>query len=300
MSPNRLRNADGEYGNQFYLSISVPLGGRVSAPNLTASATRDDDGRTQGQVTLSGQAGRDGQFTYSATAAHDENTGSSGSLNAGYRSPFAALNASYGQGDDYSQASFSMAGTVVAHPGGITFGQPAGDTLAIVQAPHAAGARVVNAPGVRINRFGYALVPYVTPYTFNNIELDPTGLSLDVQLAATSARVAPYGGSVAMVKFETQYGRSALVRARMDDGRAVPFGAQVSDGQGQVLGVVGQGGRLLVRGVEDEGTLVLSWPEDGADRQCRVAYRLPAPAAGADYPTLDVRCTPDTPSVAAQ
>jgi outer membrane usher protein len=163
---------------------------------------------------------------------------------------------------------------------------------------------VLNAPGVRINRFGYALVPYVTPYAFNNLELDPKGLSLDVQLTATSARVAPYGGSVAMVKFDTEYGRSALVRARMDDGRAVPFGAEVTDAQGRALGIVGQGGRLLVRGVDEQGAMTLSWPEDGVSRQCRATYRMPTAVTGeaaTEYPNLDVHCTPDaSPAVTAQ
>ncbi len=304
VSANRTRDLTGEYSNQFYVSISVPLGRRANAPMLTASATRDDDSRTQAQATVSGQAGIDGQFTYSATAAHSDGVGTSGGVSAGYRSSFAALNASYGQGDGYSQASFGVAGTIVAHPGGVTLGQSASDTMAIVHAPHATGARVLSAPGVRINRFGYALVPYVTPYSFNNIELDPNGLSLDVQLASTSARVAPYGGSVAMVKFETEYGRSALVRARMDDGRPVPFGAEVTDAAGRVLGIVAQGGRLLVRGIDEEGTMTLTWAEEGGTRQCRVSYRVPGAVTGAgdnEYPTLDVRCTPDHVSaVAAQ
>ncbi|MBU8977298.1 fimbrial biogenesis outer membrane usher protein [Lysobacter sp. MMG2] len=303
VSANRVRDLDGRYGNQFNLSISVPLGSSPSAPSVAASATRDDDGRTQAQVTVAGQAGRDGQITYAATAAHADDAGAYGSLNAGYRTPFAAFSAGYGQGDGYSQASFGVQGTVVAHPGGVTLGQPGGDTLAIVHAPNATGARVLNAPGVRINRFGYALVPFLMPYNFNNLELDPKGLSLDVQLKATNARVAPYAGSVAMVRFETEYGRSALVRARMDDGRAVPFGADVVDAAGRTLGVVGQGGRLLVRGVDEQGTMTLSWAEDGVTRRCRVSYRMPAPVEGAanDLPTLDVRCTPEAPSaVAAQ
>ncbi|MFC3550751.1 fimbria/pilus outer membrane usher protein [Lysobacter cavernae] len=305
VSANRVRDVDGRYSNQFYLSFSLPLGTSPRAPSLTASATRDDSGQTQGQVTLSGQAGVDGQFTYGASAAHGDDAGTSGSVNTGYRGSYTVLNASYGQGDGYSQASFGMAGAVVAHPGGVTFGQPAGDTLAIVQAPHATGARVISAPGVRINRFGYALVPYLTPYHINSVELDPKGVSLDVQLAATSARVAPYAGSVAMLRFETEYGRTALVRARTGDGRAVPFGAEGRDAQGRVLGIVGQGGRLLVRGADAQGTMTLSWQEEGEARQCRVSYRMPsspqAAAATSDYPTLDVRCTPDAPSaVAAQ
>ena len=301
VSANRVRDLDGRYGNQFYVSFSVPLGRSTNAPSITASAMRDENDQTQGQVTVAGQAGSAGQFTYAATAAHAEDAGSSGALTAGYRSPFAAINASYGQGDGFSQASFSVGGTVVAHPGGVTFGQPAGDTMAIVHAPHAAGAAVVNAPGVRVNRFGYALVPFLTPYTFNNLELDPKGLSYDVQLTSTSARVAPYGGAVAMVNFETEYGRSALVRARLDDGRPVPFGAEVS-AHGRTLGVVAQGGRLLVRGIEDQGTMIVRWPEDGAGRECRADYRIPARVASearGEYQTLDVRCT-RSPAESAQ
>lgn len=302
VSANRVRDLDGNYGNQFYVSFSLPLGRSVNAPTLTASATHDENGQSQGQLSVAGQAGEMSQFTYGATAAHADDTGAYGSVNAGYRSQLAAFTASYGRGEGYSQGSLTASGTVVAHPGGVTLGQPAGDTLAIVHAPNAAGARVVNAPGVRINRFGYALVPFLMPYNYNNLELDPKGLPLDVQLEATSARVAPYSGSVAMVTFKTEYGRTALLRARMDDGRPVPFGAEVVDSAGRALGVVGQGGRLLVRGVEEQGTMTVSWPEDGRTRQCRVNYHLPAPVAGAvnDFTTLDVRCTPDAPSVAAQ
>ena len=73
----------------------------------------------------------------------------------------------------------------------MTFGQPTGDTIGIVHAPGAEGARVTNAPGVRVDGSGYALVPYMNPYQLNTIRLDPQGASLGVQLDSTSDRSRP-------------------------------------------------------------------------------------------------------------
>ncbi len=302
LSATRLRDIDGSYGNQFFLSISVPLGSSPRAPTLTAGVVRDDEGQNQTQMSLNGTAGRDGQLSYGVTGAHSDDVGSYGSVNAGYRGSAGVVSASYGEGDGYSQASLGVMGSVIAHPRGVIAGQPTGDTIAIISAPNAAGARVVNAPGVRINRFGQALVPYLTPYAYNAVELDPKGLPLDVQLSSTSARVAPRAGGVSLLTFETEYGRALLLRVRMVDGRPVPFGAEVADMQGHALGTVGQGGRLLLRGAEKEGTVSLSWQENDKPMQCTFTYQTPQPKKGesaADLPTVDARCAPTVTFAAA-
>ena len=297
LAATRLRDIDGRFSNQFYLSFSVPLGSTARAPSLTAGLVRDDAGQLQAQTSLVGTVGADGQATYGVTASHSDELGTSGGVNGTYRGAYGVANASYGQGDGYSQASLGLSGAVVAHPRGVTLGQPVGETMAIVSVPHATGARVLNAPGVKVNRFGQALVPYLTPYTLNSIEVDPKGLSLNVQLAATSARVAPRAGSVAMVTFETSHGNSLLVRLRMPGGEPLPFGAEVADAQGHGLGVVGQGGRVLLRGVEDAGSLDVRWQESGdTARSCRFDYRMPENAGqGQDaYPRVEATCTDAT------
>lgn len=302
VSATRLRDLQGRYANQFSLNVTVPLGSSPRAPMATAALVHDTEGQNQSQLTVAGSAGEANQFTYGVSAAHSDAIGTSASVNAGYRAPWAAANATYGEGDGYSQASLGVSGTVVAHRGGITLGQPAGDTVALVHAPNARGARVVNAPGVTVDRFGYALVPYLSPYQMNVVELDPKGLPLDVQLNATSARVAPTAGGVAMLTFDTEYGRTLLLRVRMSDGRAVPFGAEVTDIQGHALGTVGQGGRLLLRGATKEGTVSLSWQEEDKPMQCTFTYQTPEPVPGAaanDLPTTDARCTPTVTFAAA-
>lgn len=283
LSANRARDFDGRYRNEYFLSFSLPLGESTHAPDFAGSVGRDRDRHLLEQLTLSGSAGSDDRFSYGASVSHGQGAGNAGSVYGGYRDSHAQLNASYGAGDGYSQASFGAAGTVVAYPGGVSFGLPAGDTVGVVVAPDAEGARVSSAPGVRVDGSGHALVPYLTPFTVNTVQLDPEGLPLGVELKATSTQVAPHAGAVVMLRFETDSGRPLIVQLRMVDGRAAPFGAEVVDAHGQVLGVVGQAGRSLLRGVAEAGQLAVRWHDEaGVARACMFDYRVDRPQGKAD------------------
>jgi outer membrane usher protein len=280
LSASRERDLFGRSDNRYMANVTIPLGSGSHQPLLTGGLARDSHGGMQEQATLSGTAGVDDRFNYGATATHDSgdtgtgSAGSTGSVNAGYSGAHVQINAGFGAGSDYSQSSLSVAGGVVAHPGGITFGLPLGDTVAIVAAPDAAGARVGNAAGVRIDRAGYALVPYVTPYILNTINIDPTGLSLDVQLDSTSAQVAPRAGAVVMVKFKSKSGRFVLIQTHLADGKTLPFGAEVDDEQGHAIGVVGQAGRIMVRVPSETGRLNVQWQDQDVIRTCSLPYQL--------------------------
>jgi outer membrane usher protein len=289
----------GQHDNQFFVSFSVPLGTGPHAPNVMLNLSHDQLTGSQEQAMLNGTLGNDNQFNYGATAAHSTANGNSGSVFGGYRSPYGVFNASYGDGSGYSQASVSATGSVVAHPGGVTLGQPIGDTVGIVYVPGAEGAAVNGGAGVRIDSAGYAVLPFLAPYTLNSVEVDPKGLPLDVQLDATSAKVAPYAGAVVMMKFKTQTGRSVVFRARMPDGSAPPFGAEVVNMKGVSLGVIGQSGLILARGVEQSGVLVARWQDDaGADRSCSFSYDLPAKSKSKSsdqkFEQVNVTCKGDT------
>jgi outer membrane usher protein len=296
-SATRTHDLLGRYDNEYFASFSVPLGDSAHAPSFNLNLSRNSSGDLQEQAMLNGSAGADNQFNYGATATHgDAGTGNSGSLNGGYRSPYAVFNASVGSGSGYSQASLGMSGAVVAHPGGVTFGQPTGDTVGIVYVPGAAGARLNSAAGARIDRFGYALVPYLTPYNLNTVAIDPKGLPLDVQLDATSTQVAPHAGSVVMLKFKTEYGRAIIVRVHLKNDDALPFGAEVFNDKGVSLGMVGQAGQVLARGVDLAGKLTARWQDDnGTSKSCSFQYQIEQSghASGLDkYKEVNATCTP--------
>jgi outer membrane usher protein len=287
----------GRYDNEVLLSFNIPLGSSSHAPNLSMNFTHDQASGTQEQAVVSGSAGSNNQFYYGATASHaSDGGGNNETINGGYRSPYAVIDASYGRGSGYSQDSLGLSGSIVAHPGGITFGQPTGDTIGILEIPGAAGAHLNTSGGVQVDHFGYALVPTLSPYTMNTIQVDPKGLPLDVQLDKTSVQVAPYAGAVVLLKFKTTTGRTIIVHAHFANGEALPFGSEVVDEKGASLGVVGQGGNILVRGVKQSGSLTARWhDDDGTAHSCSFNYQLPAQEKNRHqktYETFDKTCTP--------
>jgi outer membrane usher protein len=138
--------------------------------------------------------------------------------------------------------------------------------MALVHAPGAAGARLPSAAGVRLDRRGYGVVPYLAAFRWNAVEIDPTGLSLDVSLSSTRRRVAPTAGALVLVPFETDVGRTSLLVARLADGSPPAFGADVLDEKGRSVGVVGQAGNIFVRNVVPDAPLTIRWGDRSADR----------------------------------
>lgn len=303
LSATRQRGAGGDMSTLYYAGVTIPLG-RTRPMMLSTNVTHDSLGRSRVQSALSGSLGEDSNLAYGVNVDHASGSGSAstnGGANVAYRARFAELNASVGASTDYQQGSVGIRGAVVAHPGGVTLSQPLSETFGIVEAPGAAGARIANAAGVRVDSRGYAIVPYLTPYNLNTVEIDPKGISTDVELKETSQQVAPRAGAVPLLKFSTETGRSALIRARRADGKPLPFGATVYDASGKQLGIVGQASRILVRGLEDNGSLTVKWGDNG-DSSCRIAYALPVAKAdrkSVGFQTITGTCSAD-PTLAAR
>ncbi|MNM67454.1 Outer membrane usher protein HtrE precursor [compost metagenome] len=298
LSASRTQDMSGNDTTQYMVNVSIPLGSSSShnRPYLSASATSSSDGSANLQTTLSGTSGEDQSLSYGLTTSNnrpgngDNTTNLSG--NGQYRTSVANLSASVSKGTGFQQASMGASGSVVAHPAGITFGQPLGDSIAIVVAPDAAGATLTNATGVKLDRNGQAVVPYLNPYRVNTLELDPKGISDDVELQSTSQEVVPRSGSVIMAKFNTVSGRALLINAHQANGNPLPFGAGVYDEQGKDVGAVGQGGQIFARVNGDQGTLRIS--ANGKDfNPCLLNYQLAAKAKGeaaSKLETVDLTC----------
>lgn len=281
LTASRTFSSLGAAQTNYLLSFSLPLGrdDQVHTPQLRTDLTYDTSGRSGQQLSVSGTAGDESQYSYGATAMHtNQNMGTSGSLSGNYRSSVTSMNGSVSSGKNYRSASAGMNGTIVAHSGGVTFSPYTSDTFALVEAKGAEGARVSSYPGVRIDANGYAVVPYLNPYQMNDISIDPKGMSNDVELANTSQKVAPYSGAVVKMKYDTKRGTPILVNATWQ-GEPVPFGADVLDSKGTTVGSVGQGGQIYARVAQEQGQLLVKWGE-GKVNQCSVGYRLMPQAKG--------------------
>ncbi|MBB4862541.1 outer membrane usher protein [Pseudomonas nitritireducens] len=277
LSASRTRTDRGEADTQYLLSLSLPLGRSSHAPYLSSSTSWSDKGDASSQLGVSGSLGEFNEFSYGVYGSRsrtDGDSSSAGGANAQYRAAASNLSASYSEGDGFRQVGLGLSGSVVAHPGGVTFSQAQGETRAIVEAKGAEGARLLNSSGAKVDGSGYGVVSSLMPYRQNEVALDPKGTAEDIELQLTSQNVAPRFGAVVMLEYPTLTGEPVLLTLRDERGEALPVGAEVLDAQGNTLTLVGQGSRVFIRAAERAGELTVRWGE-GADRQCRVRYQLP-------------------------
>ncbi|CNH98381.1 fimbrial usher protein [Yersinia pekkanenii] len=282
------------------MSISFPLGRSLHAPYISAGAVNSKVGGTSYQTSLSGVMGEDQSASYSLDVARSEQTKEntlSGSLQK--RLPITSLSGSASSSPGYWQGSASARGAVAFHSGGVTLGPYLSDSFALIEAKGASGAKVMNGQGASIDRFGYALVPTLTPYRYNTITLNPDGMDFNTELQDGERQIAPYAGSAVKVTFRTLNGYPVLITVNLADGSQLPMGTVVystttaTDGaskqQNNEIGMVGQASQAYLRAEEPRGTLILVWG-DAANERCQLDYDLGKPDNEKQLYKLDALC----------
>ncbi|OMQ21370.1 fimbria/pilus outer membrane usher protein [Serratia oryzae] len=274
---------------QYSLSLSLPLGASTHAPTLNMTGTTDSKG-SNALVGLSGNAGEQNQFNYVVSTSRD--TASNGNFfnsGVGYRAPQANMGASYSYGQGNRQLSSSIDGAIVVHRGGITLGQTLGETSGLVRAPGAKGALVTNASGVEVDRFGYAIVPYLRPYYLNQVDLDPKGTSQDVELLSSKSTAVPRAGALVLLDYETKNSTVTYIKAKRKDGTPLPFAANVYDAQNNAIGIVGQASLVIAHDLAPSGVLLVRWG-DAQTEHCSIHYSLPASSTDESRPVIQGVC----------
>lgn len=274
------------WDNRFLINVGIPLGIGSHAPYSMTSLQRDTHGGFDLQQSVTGSLGVDNAFTYGLRADQSGGNGSPANTSVGsnvsYLSPVTTVTANASTSRTYNQMGAGLSGGIVAYSDGVVFTPSMGETMAIVEAKDAVGARIANGSGLRIDRWGHTLVSSLTPFASNAIEIDPKGLPIQVELKATEQHVAPTAGAIVRMKFVTEnVGHTAVFETHTADGKPLPFGADVLDGNGQSVGIVAQSGRIIARKLyTNTGELVVKWG-DAPSARCSVTYNLPdKPMAG--------------------
>ncbi len=183
--------------------------------------------------------------------------------------------------------SFGTGGGLVFHKGGVIASQTVGDTFGIVEVPGGAGVRATGTKST-VNASGYGVVPNLSAYSMNIVDLDMSHAPLDVELESSSQRVAPVSGAIVRLKYAAITGRPLLVHF---SGKKIPFGASVYSESGDELGTLGPGNRGLIRVKSDKGQLKVAWG-DKPDEMCLSSYEIKAhqQALESGYTLLDLTC----------
>jgi len=274
---------------RYAFTFSVPLGTGSNAPRAITQLT-PVQGRLDPQLGISGSVGTASALHYNASFNPAGQQARRFNANASYHAGGGTLHAGLSQAGDDQAWTWGAAGSAVLHAGGITLGPTlGGDGGVLVMAPGAEGARLRGDERIRVGRRGYAVLPQLSPYRWNQIDLEPSGLPLDVEVLQTSRRVAPTAGSIVRVAFPTLRERLLFIDATDAQGRSLPFAAPVRDEQGRTLGAVGQGGVVQLRSARDAGLLLVD--PDGP-HPCRMTYRMPRETDRHGLRWQQARCLP--------
>lgn len=272
ITANRSRTVEGSMDTSWLLSLSIPLG-QEHPVTFSTSVKRDYAGNLGEQASLSGTAGDRQQLSWNVSGSHDRINGDTGGAGGQYISPWTTASAAASFGQNYQTYSAGVMGAVVAHPHGVTLTPYTGDTWVVVHAPGASGADVTNYPGLKIDRWGNAATPSPQAYQRNSVDIDPNGLSDDVELEGTTKSVIPRAGSVVIAEFKSKKGKAVLMQPAPGT-TGLPFGTNVTDSQGNSLGLSGQGGMLYARVEEYSGKLFAVVQNNGKPETCIIPYHI--------------------------
>lgn len=277
-------------GSSVMLSLSIPLGSPGGErPSLNTSVVKAD-GQDQYQTQLSGMLPGPHNVSYGVGASHARGGGQDSiNGNLGARLSKANLNLNLAHGRDYWQASANARGALAIHGGGITFGPYLGDSFALVEAKGAEGARLFNGQGAVIDGNGFALLPSLSPYHRNVVELATTGVNGKSEILESQRIVIPYAGATLKLSFRTRAGHAMLMRLLREGGDPLPMGADVLDQRGEVVGMVGQGSQAYLRSDQLRGKLLVRWGE-GPQERCAVQYDLNGQDLSSPLLRLQARC----------
>ncbi|HCL6065980.1 TPA: fimbrial biogenesis outer membrane usher protein [Klebsiella pneumoniae] len=209
----------------------------------------------------------------------NQGRGSNSSASLDYHGGFGNAQIGYRHDAASNQLTWGGAGSVVAHPHGVTFGQTVGESFAIVRAPGAAGVAVQNGNNVHTDWRGYAVVPSLTAYRKNVITLDTESMADDTDVDQQGQTVIPGGGAVVMANYQTHIGNRVLFTLRNAQG-PLPFGASArlvkeEESGNPPGGMVADGGQVYLSGVPQEGTLAVSWIVNNQSQSCTLHFHLP-------------------------
>lgn len=246
--------------NSFYLSFSLPLSSHPGNYNayLTNSTTYNTTSHnTYNNTSIYGSA-FDNKLSYGINESLSNHSGTNvTTLNADYNADIAKLSVGTSIDSNTKQFDYGIAGGVVLHSGGVVFSREVRDTAVLVEAKGAKGARVSRqGDNIVIGNDGYALIPYVQPYRYNDVELDPGSFSDSFDVQNKVQKTVPTRGAITKVTFEVLAGYNFLIELDYQ-GQPVPFGAQIINDKNSSVAIANDDGTVFLTGVEDESSFTV-------------------------------------------
>ena len=264
------------FGNQqdnvLAMSLSIPFGNPQLASRVRLASTQARSTGTTNSAGISGyMPGKENLF-YSVNQRYrsQQQYGADAALQ--YEGQWGDYNLGYGYSKDSRNLNYGISGGAVLHEDGLTLSQPLGNTNILIKAPGASNVAVLNHKGIKTDSRGYAVIPYATPYRVNQVAMDVTTASDDVELENAIVNKTPTDGALVRANIVTRQGAKALLVIRHNQ-EVLPFGTVVSLSDNKTSGIVGDGGSLYLSGLPLQGSLSAVWGQDN-HQKCAINYQL--------------------------
>ncbi|WP_339495452.1 fimbria/pilus outer membrane usher protein [Pseudomonas sp. RA_105y_Pfl2_P56] len=273
---------------QVNLSLSFPLGSTPRAPRAFISTNTQESGNNT-QFGVNGYLSENSDTYYSVQAGNSSTGGNSGSASISTRNSFIDANIGYSQGRGFSSQNLNLAGSVVAHAGGINLGQTLGETFALAEVPGVpGGVKIDNYNGTETGSNGFAVIPNTQPYRVNWISLDTRDFGADVEIENATQQVVPRRGSAVLVRYSSQTGQRVQFELFDSAHHRLPFGAALEDATGKQIAISDPNGKALALVQDSSATLTIKW----AGQQCQANYSLPERNKSLNYERETLICLP--------
>lgn len=295
---DRIKDTNGQWpeNRQISLNVSVPFrifGNSSSLQSIyaTTSMTHDNKGRTQNQMGLSGSTFNNAMSYNVSQSWGNQGQTATSNANIGYQGSKGNISTGYSYSNNSNSLNMSLSGGMLVHSGGVTLSRSLGESVALVNAPGATGAKLINGDS-EIDGQGYAIAPYLTDYMKNSVGIDPTTLPEGVDLPHSNVNVYPTKGAVVKIDIATRVGYQALITLKQQNQKPVPFGAIAtlvkSESLSDVIsGIVGDLGQVYLAGLPEKGKLFIKWGNT-PDKQCNINFNLANLTVSADNPIRQV------------
>lgn len=261
---------------QIAFDIQIPLEKLLPKAWLQYSVTTNPKGTTQHQVGLNGTLLDNDRLQYSLQQTlgnHQQQSGGNAQLT--WLAPYSDVAVGYSYSGDMQRVNYGMNGGVVVHRHGVTLSHTLGDTFGLIEAPGVENLEVSSSQNVYTDSRGYAVVPYLTPWHYNDIDIDTHKLASNADIDAIHHDVVPTKGAMVVMRYKTHLGKRALITLHNGAG-VVPFGATVTLEGTEETGIVGDSGVVFLSGLTDSGNLHVVWGK-GRARECHAPYHLATP-----------------------
>ncbi|MEQ5306294.1 fimbria/pilus outer membrane usher protein [Providencia rettgeri] len=241
---------NGKVDNVFYVSMSMPLTNSMDKNRIYLSnSTSYTDAKYNSSTGLYGTA-LDNKLNYNVYQTDSNNMPNSSNLSLRYKASVTEISAGASLSGSSQQIDYGLNGSVLLHQGGLILAREAHDTAILVEAKGATGAQIDGAgENLTIGRNGYALVPYATPYHYNDVSLSEETFSTDYAVDAKVLKVAPTHGAISKVVFDVRKGYNFLVSLNYN-GQNVKFGTLVTSVSANNVAIVNDDSTVYLTGVQ--------------------------------------------------